>query len=505
MLAWMAALMTVATGLFAAESIGVVIALQGRATAAQPQAQARVLALKSDVSLNDRITTEAGAKLQILFNDDSVISQGENSTLVVDEYVYSPQKAADNNFAARMVKGAFRVITGEITKLNPDRFKVRGRLATIGIRGCDVGCRVGQTLEHVYVLELHRKENVVVGPLGFLDPQGAKPGVWQFDPVTVKRGGRAVSVEANKQVTERDFQPGELALFVNAVMPTPGAAPKPANPPKPAGGVQPGEGGEGGGEDQQTGLPRRRPLVRRRLAKSGPYVRNSTSGGGDDPIVDPPELDGPAGTGETPQASKPGPKFTVRDQGADWLWGVWTLDRRVVDVESRTDSPVDLATLDDYLYGSQAYHLQGDGTTGALITGDGARSYLEGTCRINVWTGYEGDPGWNGTFLLGANATENAVAGDSLRFQADGAILQNGKMIGNQSSYDLRFGGRQYGPNSIVSESIGGQLVGQQGNVRPNVTGTVGKYGFDHGNVKVKGVWGNDFPPPGTAHPGTTE
>jgi len=499
--------MMAVTTLFAAETIGVVIALQGRATAAQPQAQARALALKSDVFLNDNITTEAGGRLQILFDDDSVISQGENSTLVIDEYVYSPRKEDDNRFGARMLKGVFRVITGEITKLNPDRFKVRGRLATIGIRGCDVGCRVGQTLEHVYILELHRRENVIVGPL---DDQGAQPDAWQFDPITVKRGGRVVSIEANKQTMERDFQAGELALFVGAVMPTPGGAPRPA---KPAGGgpqggegepdgEEPGDGegdGEGGGD--QGGRKPRRHGARRRGAGGG-YVHNGMTGDVRDPITDPPGLVQPEGDTEpstVPPKTKP--KFVVRERGTDWLWGVWIKDKKIVDVESRTASPVDVATLIEYTSGVGVHHLQGDGTTAALIKGFGKQTYLEGECRINVWAGQTGGPTWDGAFLMGGGGANNAIGGasapgDRLAFTAYGSINANGRMVGQHDMYGLRFNGKQYGPDSIVGEYIYGQLVGEKDTARPKVTGSVGKYGFDHGDVKLKGVWGNDFPPP---------
>ncbi len=515
MLAWMGAALVAATTLSAAEPIGMVIALQGRASAAQPQAQSRPLALKSDVFLNDRITTEAGGKLQILFNDDSMISQGEDSTLVVDEYVYSPEKEAGDRFGARMLKGMFRIITGEITKRNPERFKVRGRLATIGIRGCDVGCRVGQTLEHVYILELHRREKVVVGPL---DAEG---DTWQFEPVTVKHGGRVVSVEANKQTVERDFRSGELALFMGAVTSVPGGTPRKQG--KPAGGAPKGgpapDGGDGGGDGEddgggeQTGqrrLPRRLLLRRLALAGQGTGVHNGTSGDRGDPINDPPDLNEPdsgggrttTGGGSGGSGNTGGRVFKVRDRGTDWLWGVWEDNDRIVDVEARASNPVDLNTLMDYANSTEQYHLQGDGSAAALVNGDGKTSFIRGDCHIDVWTGGTGTPTWEGSFLLGSGSSPPSAgaAGTSagLSFQADGSILSNGRMVGSITDYNLYFNGSRYGINSILAQSIYGQLVGNNSLTRPTVTGTAGKWSTDHGSARTKGVWGNNFPVSGS-------
>ena len=185
--------------------------------------------------------------------------------------------------------------------------------------------------------------------------------------------------------------------------------------------------------------------------------------------------------------------FRVRSRGADWLWGVWMNNGRVVDIENRTDSPVDLNTLMDYATSTEQYHLQGDGSAGALISGNGKRSAVQGDCRINVWTGETGAPTWDGSFIMGGTGGA-AGSSDSLSFQADGSIRQNGRMVGSITDYNLYFNGSQYGINSILAESIYGQLVGNGSSTRPSVTGTTGKWSTDHGSTKVKGAWGNNFP-----------
>ena len=52
--------------LFAAEPIGSIVLIQGKAVAVNAQGQERKLALKSPVFMNDKIITRAGGKLQLM-------------------------------------------------------------------------------------------------------------------------------------------------------------------------------------------------------------------------------------------------------------------------------------------------------------------------------------------------------------------------------------------------------------------------------------------------------
>ncbi|MBM4154837.1 MAG: FecR domain-containing protein [Lentisphaerae bacterium] len=127
----------------AADPIGSVIALQGQASAAGADGAARALAMKAAVFTGDTLKTGPGSRVQILFSDDSLFSQGENSETVLDEYVYDPGAKEKNGFKARVGKGVFRTVTGKITELNPSRFQIQTGRSTIGIRGCGVAGQIG--------------------------------------------------------------------------------------------------------------------------------------------------------------------------------------------------------------------------------------------------------------------------------------------------------------------------------------------------------------------------
>jgi hypothetical protein len=122
----------------AGDAIGQVISVQGTVTAVGTDGATRTLQLQSKIYLNDRVVSTKDAKVQIMLADDSIVSQGELGDMVIDEYMFSPGQKNSANCSMKFIKGVFRVVTGRITELNPERFKVRTRMATIGIRGCEV-------------------------------------------------------------------------------------------------------------------------------------------------------------------------------------------------------------------------------------------------------------------------------------------------------------------------------------------------------------------------------
>ncbi len=109
-------------------AIGSVVAFEGKAIASRSESGERGLALKSPIYLQDKVVTGKSTKLQILFDDNSLVSQGPDSEMLIDEYVYSRANEKDGKCGIKLSKGIFRIITGRITDINPKRFKVRTRM-----------------------------------------------------------------------------------------------------------------------------------------------------------------------------------------------------------------------------------------------------------------------------------------------------------------------------------------------------------------------------------------
>ncbi|MBU1610411.1 MAG: FecR family protein, partial [Proteobacteria bacterium] len=86
------------------------------------------------VFAGDIVRTQGDSALEIRFLDDTVLAQGENSVLDLDEYVFDPA-SGDGNLAFKLLEGSFRSVTGAIVDHHPENFSLVSPLATIGIRG----------------------------------------------------------------------------------------------------------------------------------------------------------------------------------------------------------------------------------------------------------------------------------------------------------------------------------------------------------------------------------
>lgn len=82
----------------------------------------------------DSISTGAGSSVGLIFEDDTVVSIGPNSEIVIQDYSFNPVEK-ELSFVARMVKGTFSFITGQIAKLAPQNVKLETPDATLGVRG----------------------------------------------------------------------------------------------------------------------------------------------------------------------------------------------------------------------------------------------------------------------------------------------------------------------------------------------------------------------------------
>ena len=87
-----------------------------------------------DMLLNDRVQSEAASRLQILLLDETVLTIGPDSDLVIDKFVFDPA-AQKGEMTASLVKGALRYISGNIARANPENVVIKTNTATIGVRG----------------------------------------------------------------------------------------------------------------------------------------------------------------------------------------------------------------------------------------------------------------------------------------------------------------------------------------------------------------------------------
>lgn len=117
----------------------------GAATAVQPEASqtpdggiVRAFAAGDPVALLDLIATSASGVAQILFDDDSTLSLGPNSEVVVDDFVYG---GGGGSMSLSLATGTLRYIGGHISK--GDDVEIDTPQGTVGVRGGMVLVEVG--------------------------------------------------------------------------------------------------------------------------------------------------------------------------------------------------------------------------------------------------------------------------------------------------------------------------------------------------------------------------
>ena len=115
----------------AAEVVGAVGATNAGTTGRAPSAAPRTLKPGDDVFFKDHIATKRGGSAQIMFLDRSTLNVGENSDVVIDEFVYKPGEAG--TMRAKLNKGFLRYVGGDIS--HSGGASVSTPTVTIGIRG----------------------------------------------------------------------------------------------------------------------------------------------------------------------------------------------------------------------------------------------------------------------------------------------------------------------------------------------------------------------------------
>jgi|TARA_B110000285_G_scaffold75236_1_gene86655 hypothetical protein len=123
------------------------------------------LSTGSKIYFGDTIIVKAQSNAQILLLDETALMVGEKSELTIDDFVYDPQSKT-GKIISNIKIGTVRIITGEISKQNPDNLEVNIPTGSIGARGT----------EFVVVTESDEKSTVVLLGPGKKNSLGMIPG-----------------------------------------------------------------------------------------------------------------------------------------------------------------------------------------------------------------------------------------------------------------------------------------------------------------------------------------
>ena len=139
--------------------VGIVGAISGTV-----KTETRELKAGDKIYLNETIYAAPGSGTQILLLDQSTFTVGEDSEVVMDTFIYDPE-TNDGKIVASVKQGSLKVISGLISKKNPDSLTVEVPEGTLGSRGTEF-----QT-----IVSKGKTDTLLIGP-GKNNTLGMRPG-----------------------------------------------------------------------------------------------------------------------------------------------------------------------------------------------------------------------------------------------------------------------------------------------------------------------------------------
>jgi len=121
------------TQVFAAiEQIGVI----GFVTGDVFNQKGEKLNVGDSIFFGDTIRASEGAKSQLMFIDQTVMTIGAKTELTIDEFVYDPAEST-GKILTTIKAGSVKILTGKISENNPENLEVKTPAGTIGTRGTE--------------------------------------------------------------------------------------------------------------------------------------------------------------------------------------------------------------------------------------------------------------------------------------------------------------------------------------------------------------------------------
>ena len=137
------------------EPIGLVESASGTVIAVRTDGTRVELEVGDPVFQGDVLETGEDGSVGVTLADNSTFSMAEDGRMVLDEMIYDPG-VQEGSLSLSVVQGIFTFVSGEIAKTDPDAMVVDTPVATIGIRGTQVGIEIpnGEDLNVVLMEEL---------------------------------------------------------------------------------------------------------------------------------------------------------------------------------------------------------------------------------------------------------------------------------------------------------------------------------------------------------------
>src|SRR5262249_27122339 len=88
------------------------------------------------VHMKDQLDTGVDGRLQVTFKDQTVLTLGENAQVLIDRYVFDPNRGAGEALL-KATQGAFRFAAGQLKNVPNKTITVSTPVADVGVRGTE--------------------------------------------------------------------------------------------------------------------------------------------------------------------------------------------------------------------------------------------------------------------------------------------------------------------------------------------------------------------------------
>lgn len=84
--------------------------------------------------IGDVMKTDRNGAMGVILHDDTIISMGPRSEMVLSEFIFKPEVG---NFAlfVNFIKGTFTYLSGAMAKLSPESVKIETPVGMVAVRG----------------------------------------------------------------------------------------------------------------------------------------------------------------------------------------------------------------------------------------------------------------------------------------------------------------------------------------------------------------------------------
>jgi hypothetical protein len=133
-------------------AIGSVSTLAGSHAQLEREKKTSALEKSSQIKSNDLVVVGSNTNTEIKFIDNTNVKITANSRLLIDDFVFDPNRSDAGKMGLKVALGSVRYASGQIAKANPQRVSIKTPTATIAVRGTDFSMTVDETGKSIIVL-----------------------------------------------------------------------------------------------------------------------------------------------------------------------------------------------------------------------------------------------------------------------------------------------------------------------------------------------------------------